>query len=134
MTDSEKFNIELMTVSYFVLQIDEAVHHDQLVMLEKLYNAFTKVDLAAGNQVIDAVHLLCVTFLFAIPYMQLVEDTVEKLPCFFLALALSIVTRKWGPPVQNQDSPCTFHTFRVDLLRRIQRYFKPFPANKRISS
>lgn len=40
------------------MQIDEAVHHDQLVMLEKLYNAFTKVDLAAGNQVITAVHLL----------------------------------------------------------------------------
>ena len=34
-------------------QIDEAVYHDQLVMLEKLYNAFTKVDLAAGNQVRD---------------------------------------------------------------------------------
>ena len=30
------------------------VHHDQLVMLEKLYNALTKVDLAAGNQVILA--------------------------------------------------------------------------------
>lgn len=44
-------------VSYFVLQIDEAVHHDQLVILEKLYNAFTKVDLAAGNQVIDSVYL-----------------------------------------------------------------------------
>lgn len=37
---------------YGILQkeIDEAVYHDQLVMLEKLYNAFTKVDLAAGNQ------------------------------------------------------------------------------------
>lgn len=31
-------------------EVDEAVHHDQLVMLEKLYNALTKVDLAAGNQ------------------------------------------------------------------------------------
>ena len=56
-TDFGKFNIELMTFFYFILQIDEAVHHDQLVMLEKLYNAFTKVDLAAGNQVIDSVHL-----------------------------------------------------------------------------
>ena len=56
-TDFDKFNIELITVCSFVLQIDEAVHHDQLVMLEKLYNAFTKVDLAAGNQVIDAVYL-----------------------------------------------------------------------------
>ena len=56
-TDFDKFNIELITDSYFVLQIDEAVHHDQLVMLEKLYNAFTKVDLAAGNQVINAVYL-----------------------------------------------------------------------------
>ena len=34
-----------------MFQVDEAVHHDQLVMLEKLYNALTKVDLAAGNQV-----------------------------------------------------------------------------------
>ena len=53
----DNFNIELITVCSFILQIDEAVHHDQLVMLEKLYNAFTKVDLAAGNQVIYAVYL-----------------------------------------------------------------------------
>ena len=66
-TNFEKLAIELITVSHFVLQIDEAVHHDQLVMLEKLYNAFTKVDLAAGNQVIDAVHR-CVLCLFLASY------------------------------------------------------------------
>jgi len=42
------------------LQIDEAVYHDQLVMLEKLYNAFTKVDLAAGNQVIITTRFLAI--------------------------------------------------------------------------
>lgn len=31
-------------------EIDEAVYHDQLVALEKLFNALTKLDLAAGNQ------------------------------------------------------------------------------------
>ncbi|XP_068693975.1 translin-associated factor X-interacting protein 1-like [Montipora foliosa] len=37
---------------YGILQkeIDEAVYHDQLVTLEKLYNALTKMDLAGGNQ------------------------------------------------------------------------------------
>ncbi|XP_031561984.1 translin-associated factor X-interacting protein 1-like [Actinia tenebrosa] len=37
---------------YGILQkeIDEAVYHDQLVMLEKLYNSLTKADLASGNQ------------------------------------------------------------------------------------
>ncbi|KAK3746382.1 hypothetical protein QZH41_018214, partial [Actinostola sp. cb2023] len=37
---------------YRILQneVDEAVYHDQLVMLEKLYTALTKVDLASGNQ------------------------------------------------------------------------------------
>ncbi|XP_048577209.1 translin-associated factor X-interacting protein 1 isoform X2 [Nematostella vectensis] len=37
---------------YGILQkeVDEAVYHDQLVMLEKLYNALTKADLASGNQ------------------------------------------------------------------------------------
>lgn len=43
---------------FVTFQIDEAVHHDQLVMLEKLYNSFTKVDLAAGNQVTTAVCLV----------------------------------------------------------------------------
>lgn len=45
-----------------ILQVDEAVHHDQLVMLEKLYNALTKIDLAAGNQVITAVDCLFVVY------------------------------------------------------------------------
>ena len=43
--------IKINLYPLFTFQIDEAVHHDQLVMLEKLYNALTKVDLAAGNQV-----------------------------------------------------------------------------------
>ena len=40
-------------VCLFHFQIDEAVYHDQLVTLEKLFNALTKVDLASGNQVSD---------------------------------------------------------------------------------
>ena len=47
-----------MTGVTSIFQIDEAVYHDQLVMLEKLYNAFTKVDLAAGNQVRDGSYCL----------------------------------------------------------------------------
>ena len=43
--------IKINLYPLFIFQVDEAVHHDQLVMLEKLYNALTKVDLAAGNQV-----------------------------------------------------------------------------------
>ena len=43
--------IKINLYPLFTFQVDEAVHHDQLVMLEKLYNALTKVDLAAGNQV-----------------------------------------------------------------------------------
>ena len=55
--------------SFFIFQIDEAVYHDQLVMLEKLYNAFTKVDLAAGNQVTSE-NCTSIIVLRTLPYIR----------------------------------------------------------------
>ena len=72
------------------MQIDEAVHHDELVLLEKLYNAFTKVDLAAGNQVINAEATVSVLHSCSFLFLRLsmhVKDKVGKFACFFLALA-----------------------------------------------
>lgn len=69
-------------------QIDEAVYHDQLVMLEKLYNAFTKVDLAAGNQVRDGSYYLFAVSITKYVILFVIQNTSSS-PIGFNPLANS---------------------------------------------
>lgn len=70
--------------SNFNFQIDEAVYHDQLVMLEKLYNAFTKVDLAAGNQVRDSSCCLFAVSITKCVILSVIQDISPSLIGFNL--------------------------------------------------